>query len=503
MYDTTKLIQEQVDKSKLETDTITQVGRTLTTQTEILDKNFYGLKTFAQDNLSKMATKIRNLENKRSTGAGVSNSLEYKRLLDRIGIVDEITDRHTRDIGIGERNVMRIDAEVTNLKRKFDSMDPIGALPGAHAQERLSDDGLNARVRVLENHALNNDSRTALEEKFEVLGHEFDMIGDRLDKVETKGTDESFEMEGFAFASYADFAKTVLNEKIPSCGMCWDLFSCLVSMRPKGLTGKERADEQHSSVRINTSTFENNLLAAMGHARPSCLYGSKGGTGELVDSEKGFGACLSYTKWRAGVDSVKKVLTKQLKDFAMGVQGNIRSSDGGYGLAKQLLVAVKEQWYELLSWMDEFYKQLTEEANFKEDAAWRLVGRCVAAIFDAMADFRARVALIEDPKPLENKAKIMWCVLQCHTVIESFIAVKFQGHPILVKEITMFMLTERIDPEDLNRMQTKLEAQKSLNATAITRLADLEKVMNELKRAFDNHVANAFHTLKNKVHSKS
>jgi hypothetical protein len=76
-----------------------------------------------------MALKIRNLENKRSTGAGVSNSLEYKRLLDQIGIVDEITDRHTRDIGIGERNVMRtIDAEVTNLKRKFDSLDPIGTL---------------------------------------------------------------------------------------------------------------------------------------------------------------------------------------------------------------------------------------------------------------------------------------------------------------------------------------------------------------------------------------
>jgi hypothetical protein len=165
----------------------------------------------------------------------------------------------------------------------------------------------------------------------------------------------------------------------------------------------------------------------------------------------------------------------------MGVQGNIRSADGGYRLAKQLLVAVKEQWYELLSWMDKFYKQLTEEANFKEDAAWRLVGRCVAAIFDAMADFRARVALIEDPKPLKNKAKIMWCVLQCHTVIESFIDVKFQGHPILVKEITMFMLTERIDPEDLNIMQTKFEAQKLLNATTNTRLADLEKVMNELK----------------------
>jgi hypothetical protein len=186
-------------------------------------------------------------------------------------------------------------------------------------------------------------------------------------------------------------------------------------MRPKGLTGKERADGQHSSERINTSTFENNLLASMGHTRPSCLYSSKGGTGELVESEKGFGACLTYVKWRAGVDSVKKMLMKQLKDFTMGVNGNIKSTDGGYALAKQLLITVKEQWYELVSWMDEFYKQLTEEAKFKEDPAWHLVGRCVAAIFDSMADYRVKVTLIEDPKPLENKARIMWCV--CCSVI--------------------------------------------------------------------------------------
>jgi hypothetical protein len=358
---------------------------------------------------------------------------------------------------------------------------------------------MNERVRTLESYALKNGLTDGLEDKFDSMCHNVELLGDRMDKTEAKGSEESFEMEGFVYSSYGDFASTVLSEKIPSCGMFWDLFSCLVSMRPTGLTGKERADEQHSSERINTATFENNLLASMGHARPSYLYSSKGGTGELVDSEKGFGACLSYVKWRAGVDSVQKMLTKQLKDFTMGVNGNIKATDGGYALAKQLLIAVKEQWYELVSWMDEFYKQLTKEAKFKEDPAWRLVGRCVAAIFDSMADYRAKVALIEDPKPLENKAKIMWCVLKCHIVMEGFMAVKFQGHPIVVKEITMFMLTERIDPEELTKMITKLDLQKTANATATAKVADLEKTVNELKRAFDNHVANAFNNLKNKV----
>jgi hypothetical protein len=149
--------------------------------------------------------------------------------------------------------------------------------------------------------------------------------------------------------------------------------------------------------------------------------------------------------------------------------------------------------------MDEFYKQLTKEAKFKDEAAWRLVGRCVAAIFGSMADYRAKVTLIENPKPLENKAKIMWCVLQCHVVMEQFMAVKFQGHPIVVKEITMFMLTERIDPDDLAKMNTKLDLQKTANTMTTTKVAELEKTLNKLKQAFDNHVGNAFNTLKNKV----
>jgi hypothetical protein len=325
-------------------------------------------------------------------------------------------------------------------------------------------------------------------------------LGDRLDKAEAKGTDESFSMEQFNFASYGDFVNFMLTNKIPSCGMFWDIFSTLVLMRPKGQSGKERADKQRLSERINTSMLENNLLAAMGRVRPGCLYASKGESGMLVDSKKGFGAITSHEKWRAGVDSIKRALTKQLKDFMTGVNGNMKGTDGGFALAKQLLIAVKEQWYKLVSWIDEFYKQLTAEANFKAEPAWRLVGRCVAAVFDMMAYFRAKVALIEDPKPLENKSKIIWCALQCHMVMERFMAVKFQGHPVIVKEITMSMVTERVDPDEVTAMQTKVNAAKTALATANRRVSTLEHSFNEIKQSYNNHIANAFRNLKDKVH---
>jgi hypothetical protein len=124
----------------------------------------------------------------------------------------------------------------------------------------------------------------------------------------------------------------------------------------------------------------------------------------------------------------------------------------------------------------------------------------VLAVFDMMADFRAKVALIEDPKPLDNKVKIVWCVLQCHMVMKRFMVVKFQGHPVIVKEITMFMVSEQVDPDNLKSITTKMETAKTALAAANGRISTLENSLNELKRTFDNHVANAFRDLKDKVH---
>jgi hypothetical protein len=66
-----------------------------------------------------------------------------------------------------------------------------------------------------------------------------------------------------------------------------------------------------------------------------------------------------------------------------------------------------------------------------------------------MAEARSKVSLIDDPRPLANKAHVIWCVLQCHTIMRSFVSLWFQGHPIIVKEITMFMVTEWVDPSEL------------------------------------------------------
>jgi hypothetical protein len=151
-------------------------------------------------------------------------------------------------------------------------------------------------------------------------------------------------------------------------------------VRPQGLSGKERADEKYALERIQVSTLENNLLAAMSHSQAACMY-AKGGVGTLVELEEGFRACTSYSQWISGVDSTKKVLEKQPKDFTIGIVGSMVPSSGGNALAKLLMSEVKAQWYELMSWMGMSFinNSWAEEANLKTKPAWRLVGRCVAA----------------------------------------------------------------------------------------------------------------------------
>ena len=108
------------------------------------------------------------------------------------------------------------------------------------------------------------------------------------------------------------------------------------------------------------------------------------------------------------------------------------------------------------------------------------MGQCCAAIFDAMAPYRAVVSQIEDLIVLSSKAKFLWCVLQCHRVMKEFIAKDFRGHPQMVKQISLFMINERVDPVAFGKLEDKVTAQ------AVT-IDGLEKQVALLKRTVGNY----------------
>jgi hypothetical protein len=241
-------------------------------------------------------------------------------------------------------------------------------------------------------------------------------------------------MNGSVLSLVNDVAIWCVSNDVESCGMFWDIFSVLVVMPPKKQTGKERADERFASQRTEMTTFENDLGASMSHIRPAPLYGKNHGTRGLAELQAGFGACVSYAKWVGGSAPYKMELTTMLRTFLQGVTGAFPPVTGGSAMARELNVEIRGQWSEILSFIDSFYIELTVVAKFPPAKAWALVGRCVAAVFGVMAPYRARVALLANPRLLAHKAGYIWAVLQCHRVVQQFIRLNFRGHPAVSKK---------------------------------------------------------------------
>ena len=85
------------------------------------------------------------------------------------------------------------------------------------------------------------------------------------------------EISSFVFNNINDVRNFLETNEVASVGIYWDLCSTLVSMKPKFLSGKERADEVHSSVRTATTNQVNDLSASMTHPRPNTLFGKQMG----------------------------------------------------------------------------------------------------------------------------------------------------------------------------------------------------------------------------------
>jgi hypothetical protein len=311
---------------------------------------------------------------------------------------------------------------------------------------------------------------------------QIDELTEKLNSFDHTSSDGAVILPNHTFASYRDVRKFIEEEQVISVGGFLDLFSALVVMTPKQQSGQERANEQHASSRINTTTFENDLAAAMSHEKPKTLYGNA----KLKD---GFGHTIkSYEDWSDTSDCVKDTLTKHLEDYVKGVEGNLVGSKHGNRLAKDLLVKVVFQWNKFCAHIDRFYKELTTVSNFSPKSAHLLIGRSSNAVWSAMRPFRTRIALLDNLKSLDNKASFIWGVLQCHRIMDEFIKFNFQSHPAFVKEMSLFVLTERVDPSQIVTVNHTVASLKTIVSDMTKKTTHLEAKYDKMKRNYDNLV---------------
>jgi hypothetical protein len=134
-----------------------------------------------------------------------------------------------------------------------------------------------------------------------------------------------------------------------------------------------------------------------------------------------------------------------------------------------------------VAFVDSFCLELTSVANFPKGSAWELIGWCVGAVFAAQASVRARVALLQDLGTLENKAQFIWAVLQSHVIVHRFVEVDFRCHPSIVKEMSLYMLMERVDPSEISALHSKVESAKQAAAQATKASKLLQTQHNQLK----------------------
>jgi hypothetical protein len=90
----------------------------------------------------------------------------------------------------------------------------------------------------------------------------------------------------------------------------------------------------------------------------------------------------------------------------------------------------------------------------------------VGAIFDEMASIRLQVSMLEEPHKLHAKSQMIWAVLQCHRVVASFLDVQVGGHTSIVKEMSLFMLTECVDPTELVGILQRVQDAEAAAASA-------------------------------------
>lgn len=106
--------------------------------------------------------------------------------------------------------------------------------------------------------------------------------------------------------------------------------------------------------------------------------------------------------------------------------------------------------------------------------------------FSTMCPFWTKVEQLNDLSLPAQKAAMMWAVFQCHRVMEEFKSLKFESHPAIIWEISMFVITKHVDPEQVVTLTLELKKAKEENKRLSNLVNNLDAGFASLKWGFNN-----------------
>jgi hypothetical protein len=325
-----------------------------------------------------------------------------------------------------------------------------------------------------------------------------------MDEMESNRGGVVYSSHKFKFTLQHDVERFIEEKRVESCGTYWDLFSILVRMGGKKQSGHQLGQTTFAASRVQMTTLELDLLSAMSFEQPLALFVQDAAE---MDTLK----CPTYESW-VGVGlktSVSGTITNGVAKFVSGIRGTLRFQSGDTSLAMTLLDNVEIQYNKLVAFVEKFFKELTTVANFPLESAWKLIGRCLGGFFQTMVSTRSEIALLEDARTVDTKAQVIWTVLQCHSIVEQFIKLDFKGHTTMVQQMTLYMMTERVDPAQMTKQAVMVENGHKAVQEALKLVKQLSEAVDKLKvegaaakRKIDD-VTNQLETLKKKVNTKA
>jgi hypothetical protein len=310
------------------------------------------------------------------------------------------------------------------------------------------------------------------------------LLDKRIVELESRRGGLVFTLGGDKFTSQEDVKQWVLRNNIESGGIFWDLFSLLIRMGGKKQTATQQAQASYVATKANATLLELEVSSSMSFPRPLSLFvDSAGGANTLK--------CPSHKEWiGSGMGySYLDRLNESVEIMVKGVRGHFRNSKGDTLVAESLLGLIERQWIRLVSFVERFHTNLIKVAKYPEESAWRLIGRCLGGFFQTMVAVRSEASMLEETTSIDNKSQMIWTVFQCHAIVEQFIAVDFRGHTSMIQQMTLYIMTERVDPTEMATQKTALaEVQKQAKELGNYKRmnGDLENAVNQLKQKVAN-----------------
>jgi hypothetical protein len=137
------------------------------------------------------------------------------------------------------------------------------------------------------------------------------------------------------------------------------------------------------------------------------------------------------------------------------------------------------QLISILSFFTQWHNELVTQCGNTTLAAWIFIGTTGRDMFEDLAKPRAIVSMVENWTSAEDKSHIIWAVLSVHARMKDIIGAGFKAHPVITTSMSNFLMTNRVDPTQIDDIVKKADATSKL----ASRLQVLEHELKGLKAA--------------------